>query len=45
MKVSNSIKKHSGVIKDPLYNIVAKAWIPLFIKLKMDSLYIYRNLL
>jgi len=38
MKVSNSIKAHSGVIKYPLQNIVAKVWITLFIKLKMDSL-------
>lgn len=38
IKVSNSIKVHSGVIKDPLHNIVAKIWITLFIKLKIESL-------
>lgn len=38
IKVSNSVKLHSGVIKDPLHNVVAKVWITLFIELKIDSL-------
>ncbi len=38
IKVSKYVEAHSGVIKVPLHNIVAKAWITLFIKLKIDPL-------